>query len=83
MIALVRKTMHAGKAVKQGRWSDYLKFMGTELAGKTLGVIGMGNIGIRVAIRARVFEMNFLVCDPYIPEAHVAALGGELVSLNE
>ena len=40
MIALVRHTHEADRAVKQNRWSDYLKFIGTELAGKTLGIIG-------------------------------------------
>jgi D-3-phosphoglycerate dehydrogenase len=83
MIALVRHTHEADRAVKANRWSDYLKFLGMELAGKTLGVIGMGNIGARLALRARAFEMDLLVCDPYIPESHVTALGGKWVSLNE
>ena len=83
MIALVRHTHEANRAVKENRWSDYLKFIGSELAGKTLGIIGMGNIGARMAIRARAFEMNFLVCDPYIPESHVTSLGGRWVGLNE
>jgi D-3-phosphoglycerate dehydrogenase len=83
MIALVRHTHAADRAVKANRWSDYLKFLGTELAGKTLGIIGMGNIGARLALRARAFEMNLLVCDPYIPESHVSALGGKWASLNE
>jgi D-3-phosphoglycerate dehydrogenase len=83
MIALVRHTHEANRAVKENRWSDYLKFIGTELAGKTLGIVGMGNIGTRMALRARAFEMDFLVCDPYIPESHVTALGGKWVSLSE
>ena len=83
MIALVRHTHEANRAVKENRWSDYLKFIGSELAGKTLGIIGMGNIGARMALRARAFEMNFLVYDPYIPESHVTALGGKWVSLHE
>jgi D-3-phosphoglycerate dehydrogenase / 2-oxoglutarate reductase len=83
MIALVRHTFEANKAVKENRWGEYLKFIGTELAGKTLGIIGMGNIGTRVAIRARAFEMDFLVYDPYIPESHVTALGGKWVGLDE
>ncbi|OGQ66677.1 MAG: hypothetical protein A2W73_06495 [Deltaproteobacteria bacterium RIFCSPLOWO2_12_55_13] len=83
MIALVRHTIEANRAVKENRWGDYLKFLGTELANKTIGIIGMGNIGTRVAIRARAFEMSFVVYDPYIPEAHVTALGGRLVGLNE
>jgi D-3-phosphoglycerate dehydrogenase len=83
MIALVRHTFEANKAVKENRWSEYLKYIGAELAGKTLGIIGMGNIGTRVAIRARAFEMDFLVYDPYIPESHVTALGGKWVGLDE
>src|SRR5512145_816676 len=83
MIALVRHTHSANRAVKEDRWSDYLKFIGTELAGKTLGIVGLGNIGMRVAVRARAFEMDLLVHDPYIPESHVTALGGKWVGLDE
>ncbi len=83
MIALVRHTHEANRAVKENRWSDYLKFIGTELAGKTLGIVGMGNIGARMAIRARAFEMDLLICDPYIPESHVTSLGGKWVGLSE
>jgi D-3-phosphoglycerate dehydrogenase len=83
MIALVRHTHGADRAVKENRWSDYLKFVGTELAGKTLGIVGLGNIGMRVAVRARAFEMDLLVHDPYIPESHVTALGGKWVGLDE
>jgi D-3-phosphoglycerate dehydrogenase len=83
IIALVRHTLEANRAVKENRWGDYLRFSGTELAGKTIGIIGMGNIGTRVALRARAFEMSLLVFDPYIPEAHVTALGGRWVGLNE
>jgi D-3-phosphoglycerate dehydrogenase len=83
MIALVRHTFEANRAVKENRWGEYLKYIGTELAGKTVGIIGMGNIGTRVAIRARAFEMEFLVHDPYIPDAHVTALGGKRVELGE
>jgi D-3-phosphoglycerate dehydrogenase len=83
MIVLARHTFAANQAVKENRWSEYLKFLGVELAEKTLGIIGMGNIGTRVAIRARAFEMSFLVYDPYIPESHVTALGGKWVGLDE
>ena len=83
MIALVRHTHEANQAVRDNRWGDYLKYIGTELAEKTVGIIGMGNIGTRVALRARAFEMGFLVYDPYIPESHVTALGGRWVGLDE
>jgi D-3-phosphoglycerate dehydrogenase / 2-oxoglutarate reductase len=83
MIALVRHTHEANRAVKDNRWSDYLKFIGTELAGKTIGIVGLGNIGMRVALRARAFEMDVQVADPYIPESHVTSLGGKWVALDE
>ena len=83
MIALARHTHAADRAVRENHWSEYLKYTGTELAGKTIGIVGMGNIGTRVALRARAFEMEFLVYDPYIPESHVTALGGRWVGLNE
>lgn len=83
MIALVRHSFAANRAVKEDRWSEYLRFIGAELAGKSLGIVGMGNIGTRVAIRARAFEMALLVYDPYIPESHVTALGGKWVGLDE
>ena len=83
MIALVRHTFEANQAVKGNRWGEYLKFIGIELAEKTLGIIGMGNIGTRVALRARAFEMDIFVSDPYIPESHVTALGGKWVGLDE
>jgi D-3-phosphoglycerate dehydrogenase len=83
MIALARHTVEADAAVKDNRWSDYLRFTGIELAGKTLGIVGMGNIGTRVALRARAFEMQLLVCDPYVPPSHVTALNGRWVDLEE
>ena len=83
MIALARHTVEADAAVKDNRWSDYLRFTGIELAGKTLGIVGMGNIGTRVALRARAFEMQLVVCDPYIPASHVTSLGGQYVPLDE
>ena len=83
MIALARHTVAADGAVKDNRWSDYLRFTGLELAGKTIGIVGMGNIGTRVALRARAFEMSLLVYDPYIPASHVTSLGGQWVGLDE
>ena len=83
MIALARHTVEADRAVKDNRWGDYLRFTGIELAGKTLGIVGMGNIGTRVALRARAFEMQLLVCDPYVPQSHVTALNGRWVGLEE
>jgi D-3-phosphoglycerate dehydrogenase len=83
MVALARHTHVANRAVKDGRWSEYGRLIGVELAGKTLGIVGMGNIGTRVALRARAFEMQLLVHDPYIPASHVTALGGRWLGLDE
>ena len=83
MIALARHTTEAHRAVRENRWSDYLRFIGAELAGKALGIVGMGNVGARVALRARAFEMPLLICDPYVPASHVTSLGGRWVGLEE
>src|SRR5919198_2713311 len=83
MIALARHSVAADSAVKANRWAGGPRFVGTELAGKTIGIVGMGNIGARVAVRARAFEMALLVCDPYVPASHVTALGGRWVGLDE
>ncbi|HET7365757.1 MAG TPA: hydroxyacid dehydrogenase [Burkholderiales bacterium] len=82
MIALARHSVAADSAVKANRWAAGPRFQGGELAGKTLGIVGMGNIGTRVALRARAFEMALVVCDPYIPASHVTALGGRWVGLE-
>jgi D-3-phosphoglycerate dehydrogenase / 2-oxoglutarate reductase len=82
MLSLIRHTHEANIAVREGRWGDYTRFFGIEMAGKTLGIVGMGNIGTRVALRARAFEMDLMVYDPYIPAAHVTALGGRYVDLE-
>lgn len=83
MLALARHTHEANIAVREGRWGDYLKFFGVELAGKTLGIVGFGNIGARVALRARAFEMNVLALDPFVPDTYVNAMGGRMVGLEE
>src|SRR5919201_4585422 len=83
MIALARHSVAADSAVKANRWAAGPRFQGTELAGKTIGIVGMGNIGARVALRARAFEMALLVCDPYIAASHVTALGGRWLGLDE
>src|SRR5690349_9743540 len=82
MIALARHSAAADRAVKANRWAEGPRFQGIELAGKTIGIVGMGNIGTRVALRARAFEMQLLVYDPYIPASHVTALGGRWVALE-
>ncbi len=68
--------------MKRGEW-DRKTFVGTELQGKTLGVIGFGRIGQRVAARARGFEMKILAADPVLDPALARRLDVELVPLDE
>ena len=78
MLSILRNSHEAHMSVKEGKW-ERKKFMGTELYGKTLGIIGLGNIGSQVAIRAKAFGMKVLAYDPYIPRAKADKLGVKLV----
>ncbi len=78
MLALARKIPQADRSVRRGEWRRK-DFMGVELAGKTLGLVGLGRIGQQVAKRAKAFEMEVLAYDPYIPERVARELGVELV----
>ncbi|SHK43905.1 phosphoglycerate dehydrogenase [Thermocrinis minervae] len=78
MLNVVRNAHVAHNSMLEGRW-DRKHFMGTELYGKTLGIIGLGNIGSQVAIRAKAFGMKVLAYDPYIPREKADRLGVKLM----
>ncbi|MGB9605092.1 MAG: phosphoglycerate dehydrogenase [Bryobacteraceae bacterium] len=78
MLALARSIPQASASMRAGKW-EKKKFMGSELRGKTLGVLGLGSIGREVVRRARAFEMRVLACDPYVNPEAAADLGIELV----
>jgi D-3-phosphoglycerate dehydrogenase len=82
MLALARQIPQAHATLSAGRW-DRKAFMGVELRSKTLGIVGFGRIGRAVAKRAQAFEMTVIAFDPYIPADLAAALGVELVSLDD
>ncbi|AIY89624.1 phosphoglycerate dehydrogenase [Geoglobus acetivorans] len=82
ILAAARKIPQADKSVKEGRW-ERKKFVGKELRGKTIGIIGLGRIGYEVAKRARAFEMNVIAYDPYISEARAREVGVRVVDLDE
>lgn len=82
MFALARSIPQAVASMKEGKW-EKKRFMGVELYGKTLGVIGIGNIGSEVARRGQALRMNVLGYDPYLSEEKVRELGIELVELPE
>ena len=81
MLAVANKVARADMDVRQGMWQRH-KWVGIELHGKVLGIVGLGRIGSRVARHARAFDMQVLACDPYIPSARAAAVGATLVDLS-
>lgn len=74
MLALARKIAPAFESLKQGKW-DRKSFVGAQLAGKTLGVIGLGRVGQAVVQRAKAFEMRILAYDPFVSAQRAAELG--------
>jgi D-3-phosphoglycerate dehydrogenase / 2-oxoglutarate reductase len=82
MLALARHIPQAHGSMREGKW-DRKSYMGVELRGKTLGVVGFGRIGRAVAKRAIAFEMDVIAYDPYIAPDVAADLGAELVSLDD
>ena len=73
MLSLSRNIPQANQSVKQGKW-DRKKFMGVELYGKTLGIIGMGRIGAEFSKRALSFGMKILAFDPLLSDERAKAL---------
>ncbi|HUX47501.1 MAG TPA: phosphoglycerate dehydrogenase, partial [Desulfosporosinus sp.] len=82
MLALARNVPQAYHSMKEGKW-ERSKFMGVEMRGKILGVIGLGRIGTGVAKRALAFEMIVWAYDPFISEERAQDLGIELAELNQ
>lgn len=82
MLALARHIPQANASLKEGKW-DRKSFMGTELRGKTLGLIGFGRVGQAVAKRAQAFEMEVVAHDPYISEITAYEHGVKLMALDE
>lgn len=82
MMALSRRIPQAHASMQAGAWQRS-KFMGVQLHGKTLGIVGFGRIGKHVAHLAKALGMNVLAFDPYISEAAARELKVSMVSLNE
>jgi D-3-phosphoglycerate dehydrogenase len=86
LLSLARHIPQAGMFVANGQWEDptepYMRFQGRELAGATLGLIGLGQIGGRVARLARGVGMRVLARDPYVQPGTRAAAGVTLVGLD-
>ncbi len=84
LLSLARKIPGANQSVKSGKW-ERKKYHGAELLGKTLGVLGLGKIGFRVALRARAFGMRILAHDSYLSQTHlhVTESAARMVSLDQ
>lgn len=74
MLALLRHLQPADASVRGGKW-EKKQFMGGELAGRSLGLVGVGRIGLRVKEIAKAFGMTVHVFDPYVPLERALALG--------
>jgi len=81
LLALAKQVPRLDKAIHEGRW-EKSSAAGTELRGKTLGLIGLGRIGSEVAVRAEAFDMRVLAYDPYISEAAAREISVDLVPLD-
>jgi D-3-phosphoglycerate dehydrogenase len=82
MLALARQIPQASQSTKAGKW-EKSRFMGTELTGKCLGLVGCGNIGSIVAERAQGLRMRVVGYDPYLSEENAKRMGVEKVDLDE
>jgi D-3-phosphoglycerate dehydrogenase / 2-oxoglutarate reductase len=82
MFALARQIPAADRSTQAGKW-EKSRFMGVELTGKVLGVVGCGNIGSIVADRAIGLKMKVLAYDPFLSAERAVALGVEKVELND
>jgi D-3-phosphoglycerate dehydrogenase / 2-oxoglutarate reductase len=82
LLALARNLPQADASLRAGRW-ERSRFTGVEIAGKTVGVLGLGRIGALLAERMAAFDVDLVAYDPYVPAARAAALGVRMVPLDE
>jgi len=82
MLSLARNIPQATACLREGRW-DKKQFMGVEITGKTLGVLGLGQIGRIVADRARGLKMKVIAADPFVSPEAAQELGVELTNRDE
>jgi phosphoglycerate dehydrogenase-like enzyme len=82
VMALSQKLLIKDRLTREGRWAEKNDHMGTGLVGRTLGLIGAGNIGREIMRLARPFGMRVIAADPYADPAAIAAEGAALVGLD-
>ncbi len=81
MLAMARHISPANESTRKGKW-EKKKFLGSELRGKTLGVVGLGSIGRETVKRARAFDMRIIASDPYVTSQTARDLNVELVPIS-
>jgi D-3-phosphoglycerate dehydrogenase len=82
LYGLARRTAPADASVRRGEWKR-AQFTGLELRGRTLGIVGLGKIGLAIAVRARAMEMTVVGVDPFVTAEQAANHGVELVSMDQ
>ena len=82
LVSLARRVPQANDSLREGRW-ERKRFIGVELQGKTLGIVGLGRIGRTVAARARAFGMNIVAYDPFVAPEQARDMELELGTLDD
>lgn len=82
MLAVARRIPQGHASLRSGLWNRS-QYMGVELAGRTLGIVGLGRIGSEVARRARAFDMQIVAYDPFVSSDRASSIGVRLVDLDE
>jgi D-3-phosphoglycerate dehydrogenase len=82
ILATLQKIPQSMAYLRKGGWREE-KFLGEELTGATVGIIGFGNIGLRLAKKLSGFEIRLLVYDPYVSKERIERAGGEKVDLSD
>lgn len=82
VLALAHRMVLKDQLVREHRWAEKGNFLGMGLTGRTLGVIGVGNIGAEVFRLAQPFDMRLLGCDPNVPQSEVDSLGVTMTDMD-
>ena len=83
LLALSHKMLAKDRLVREGRWNERLDYMGMGVTGRTLGLVGLGNIGREICTLATPFGIRCIAADPFVDAAQASTAGAELVELDQ
>ena len=83
LLALSHKMLAKDRLVREGRWHERLDYIGMGVTGRTLGLVGLGNIGREICTLAQPFGIRCIAADPFVDAAEARAAGTELVELDQ